>query len=211
MHRRVKHKDEIIQRCEKWMIKDPAMQKGKWKETFLNEGDLYLEIGSGKGQFITKLAIQNPSKNFIAAEGGDKIFVRILQKVEQIEAKNLMVITEYMSKLDSVFSPGEIAGIYLNFCDPWPKERHAKRRLTHRDMLKQYRLIAQEGALLAFKTDNQNLFEFSMEEFSIAGLKILATTQDLHHSVYAVDNITTEYEDKFVSRGCPIFYTLAAL
>ena len=211
MHRKVKHKEEIIQRCERWVVKDPALQRGKWSDAFPKEGDIYLEIGSGKGQFITGLATQFPSKNFIAAEGGDKIFVRILQKAEKIQATNLLVITEYISSLETIFAPGEVAGIFLNFCDPWPKERHAKRRLTHRDRLAQYRLVSRAGALLAFKTDNRNLFEFSIEEFSAAGLRILAITRDLHHSPYINGNITTEYEDKFVSKGCPIYYALAEL
>lgn len=211
MHRKVKHKDEIIQRCEKWIVQEPATKRANWKAEFPNEGDIYLEIGSGKGQFITRLASQNPSKNFIAVEGGDKIFVRLLQKAEQADATNLLLIPEYISNPELIFAPGEISGIYLNFCDPWPKERHAKRRLTHRDMLNQYRLVSQKGSLLAFKTDNQSLFEFSMEEFSAVGLKILVTTRDLYHSPYIESNVATEYEDKFVLRGCPIFYTLAQL
>lgn len=211
MHRKVKNKEEIIRRCTKWIVKNPEVERGKWRTVFPNEGDIYLEIGSGKGQFITRLATQNPFKNFIAVEGGDKIFVRLLQKAEQAELTNLLLLPEYMSKLDPIFAPGEIAGIYLNFCDPWPKERHSKRRLTHRDMLRQYRLVAKEGALLAFKTDNQSLFEFSMEEFSAAGLKTVVTTRDLHRSIYAGNNITTEYEDKFSQRGCPIYYILAEL
>ncbi|NCB42338.1 MAG: tRNA (guanosine(46)-N7)-methyltransferase TrmB [Clostridia bacterium] len=211
MHRKVKHKDEIIQRCKKWIVLDPCARKGSWAHSFTSHGKPYLEIGSGKGQFITRLASINPSKNFIAAEGGDKIFVRLLQKAEEEDIQNLLLIPEYMSDLQTIFSRGEVAGIYLNFCDPWPKERHAKRRLTHRDMLAQYRTISQEGALLAFKTDNSELFEFSMSEFLHAGLHILAYTKDLHKSEYAADNITTEYEDKFTAKGCPIFYALAAL
>ena len=109
MHRKVKHKDEIIQRCEKWIVEDPAAQKGNWRHIFPSEGDLYLEIGSGKGQFITRLALQNPSKNFIAAEGGDKIYARLLQKAETRDVKNLLVITEYISTIETIFAAEEVA------------------------------------------------------------------------------------------------------
>lgn len=211
MHRSVKHKDEIIARCEKWIVKDPESRKGQWSKAFPGEGALHVEIGSGKGQFITGLAAQNPSKNFIAIEGGDKIFVRLLQKAEQAGAENLLLIPQYVSNLEAIFSPGEVSGIYLNFCDPWPKDRHAKRRLTHRNMLRQYRLITKDDSLLALKTDNQKLFDFSMEEFSKIGLNVLAVSRDLHHCAHAVGNITTEYEDKFAADGCPIFYALVAL
>lgn len=211
MHRRVKNKDEIIVRCKNWIAEEPEARRGKWNESFPNAGALHVEIGSGKGQFITTLAMRNPSENFIAVEGGDKIYVRLLEKAERENVENILLITKYVTKIEDIFAPGEVAGIYVNFCDPWPKERHAKRRLTHRNMLQQYQMITKEGAHLALKTDNQDLFDFSLDEFSSAGLELLEFSRDLHHCAYAAGNITTEYEDKFAAEGRPIFYALAAL
>jgi tRNA (guanine-N7-)-methyltransferase len=207
----VKNKEEIMLQCRRWVVGDAALLKGGWRQAFTNPGPLYLEIGCGKGQFITGLARKEPSCNFIAAEGGENIVIRTLQKAHDAALENLLVIPGYIADPELLFEKGELSGIYINFCDPWPKERHARRRLTHRDLLKKYRLITEPEGVLAFKTDNQELFDFSLEEFQSTGLKLLKMTRDLHHSEYAAGNTSTEYEDKFAAMGKPIFYALVSL
>ena len=167
---------------------------------------LFLEIGSGKGAFITQLALQNPDKFYLACEGGININVRILQKAAELNLQNLKVITEYITVPTDWFAPNTLDGIYINFCDPWPKDRHAHRRLTYRNLLEGYKTIAKPGAFLQFKTDNDALFEWSLEEFKAADLLILEMSRDLHNSGFAEKNIPTEYETKFASAGKSINY-----
>jgi len=209
--RRVKNKDEIMRNAHKWVVNEPQSLKGNWKQAFKNEHDIYLEIGSGKGQFIAELALQESSNNFIAAEGGENIVVRILEKAQAVGLGNLLVIPEYITDPCAIFATGELSGIYINFCDPWPKDRHSKRRLIHREMLEKYRKITNNKATLAFKTDNHSLFEFSMDEFKSVGLNVFKMSTDLHNSEYAYCNTPTEYEDKFAAEGKPIFYALVSL
>ena len=185
--------------------------KGAWANVFSRPGSIFLEIGSGKGQFITSLATANPEQNFIAIEGGENIAVRILEKAEAKGLDNLLVVMAYADDLNEWFAEGEAAGIYLNFCDPWPKLRHAARRLTHRCRLEQYRSITDRDGALALKTDNPSLFEFSLAEFEAAGLVLLEHTWDLHGADQSGKNHTTEYEDKFSGEGRPICYARAAL
>lgn len=209
--RKVKNKEEIFVRCAPWIVSDPAACRGKWEGAFASPGKIFLEVGSGKGQFITSLAAACPRYNFIAVEGGGNIAVRILEKAESAGLKNLLVIMEYAEDLNRWFAPGETAGIYVNFCDPWPKLRHGSRRLTHHTRLAQYRRISAPGSELAFKTDNQALFTFSLEEFEAAGLPLLEHTRDLYGDGRGPQPHTTEYEDKFSGEGKPICFARAAL
>ena len=167
---------------------------------------VYIEIGSGKGRFLTQMALKNPDKYYLACEGGVNINVRIMQKAKELQLGNLKVITDYITVPAEWFPENSLDGIYINFCDPWPKDRHAHRRLTYRKLLEQYKLIVKPGAFLQFKTDNDDLFEWSLEEFKAAGLEILEFSRDLWNSEYEKENIHTEYEEKFGDTGKTINY-----
>ncbi len=207
----VKGKEGIMLLCQNWIVREPQTRKGSWAESFKRRGDIFLELGSGKGQFITRLAAEEPAHNFIAAEGGENIVIRTLEKAQAASLENLLVIPEYITDPELVFEEDELSGIYVNFCDPWPKERHARRRLIHRELLRKYQHITKAGSMLAFKTDNEALFQFSLEQFRATELDIVEFSMDLHHSKYASGNISTEYEDKFAAMGKPIFYALVSL
>lgn len=168
---------------------------------------VYIEIGSGKGQFLTQKALLEPNNYYLACEGGSNIYIRVLQKARKLELKNFKLINEYIVEPAEWFPENSLDGIYINFCDPWPKKRHAHRRLTHRRLLEQYIRIAKPGACLEFKTDNDALFEWSLEEFEAAGLlPALEQSRDLWRSEYAGKNIRTEYEDRFGGAGKGINY-----
>ena len=205
-HRPVKNKEEIIEAGKCWLVEDPEGQKGRWSSIFsCPDHPLYLEIGSGKGKFIAEEAEKHPENNYLACEGGGKIYPRILQKIAEKELENLFVIPSYYLKERPCFSENELDGIYLSFSDPWPKDRHAKRRLTSRQFLARYEQVLAPGAEVVFKTDNQGLFDFSLEEAEAAGWAVTHVTRDLHADAEAVkDNVMTEYEQKFAAEGVPI-------
>ena len=205
----VKNKAQILLECAEYNITNPEELKGKWKDRFDNgKEDIFLEIGSGKGQFLLGMATSFADKNFIACEGGENINVRILQKVQQNQPGNMLVITKYIEKASDMFAEGELSGIYLNFSDPWPKDRHQHRRLTYRDRLEEYKKVIKPGGFLAFKTDNDELFEWSLSEFEFCGLNPSIICRDLWNSEYKEANIPTEYEEKFASQGKTINYVL---
>ena len=176
-----------------YVIGDPEKYQGDWGQLFQNDAPLYLEIGCGKGRFITEMAALHPENNYIGIERFPSVLLRALEKRETIEQDNLYFLGE-----------GEVAGIYLNFSDPWPKERHRKRRLTSVEFLERYRRVLAKDAVIEFKTDNRKLYEFSKESAEEAGYKILLDVPDLHHSPYLAGNVMTEYEDRFVTLGEPI-------
>lgn len=195
-------------------IKNEIEQKGKWHTVFGNENPIHIEIGMGKGQFLLNLAKQNPQINYIGIERYSSVLLRALEKYDTEEfcdMKNIVLSVWMLSLLPDVFGEGEVAKIYLNFSDPWPKARHAGRRLTSTRFLGQYdKVLAQDG-VVEFKTDNSQLFEFSLEQVAEAGWKLLAHTYDLHHDEKMnVGNIMTEYEQKFSSLGNPIHKLIAA-
>lgn len=198
--RNIKNKQEIIDRCRRFIVEDPTGQKGRWSQRFLKPGDVYVEIGSGKGRFITQMAQRYPQHNFIAVERGPNVAIRTLEKAEATDASNLLVVAAHIDSVRDWFAEGEIAGLYLNFSDPWPKARHAKRRLTHRARLLQYRCIAAPGALLYFQTDDASFFAFSMEEFAAAGLTDVIASGRKEDILRQADDIfllpETEYEGK---------------
>ena len=190
-----------------WVIQEPEKRKGAWREVFGNENPIHIEVGMGKGQFITELARRNPEINYIGIERYTSVLYRALQKREALEEElpNLFYLCVDAKDLPEIFAAGEVGKIYLNFSDPWPKERHARRRLTSREFLARYETILTPGGLVEFKTDNRGLFDFSLEEAKEANWELLVCTFDLHHDKeLMVGNIMTEYERKFSNLRNPI-------
>ena len=192
------------------VIKNETRYRGTWKETFQNpENPIHIEIGMGKGQFLLTLAKENPFINYIGIERYSSVLLRAVEKFdrdEYRELENIRFICMDAKELDKVFAPEEVDKIYLNFSDPWPKARHAKRRLTSKEFLKRYEGILVQHGEVEFKTDNTELFNFSLEQIEEAkGWELLAHTFDLHHNEEMnKGNIMTEYEAKFSAKGQPI-------
>ena len=191
-----------------YCIKSPETHKGHWQEIFPSQQPLHIEIGMGKGRFLMDMAVLHPEINYVGIEMYDSVLLRAVQKREKLETeiKNLFFIRMDARQLPEVFAEGEVNRIYLNFSDPWPKDRHAKRRLTSHEFLARYEKILKKDGTLEFKTDNKDLFDFSLEEMKNAeGWELTAFTYDLHHDVVLSEgNVMTEYEEKFSSIGNPI-------
>lgn len=195
--------------ASEFVIHDPENHKGKWHEVFRNNKPIHIEIGMGKGKFITQLAMQNPDINYIGIEKYSSVLIRAIEKRREVERTNLYFILFDADNINEIFAENEVSQIYLNFSDPWPKDRHAKRRLTSKEFLSRYdKLLKPEGEV-TFKTDNTGLFEFSLEQVTVAGWKLRNYTYDLHHSEYVEGNVMTEYEEKFSSLGNPIHRLVA--
>lgn len=195
-----------------YVIQDPEKRKGRWKEVFGNQNPVRIEVGMGKGRFIMDMAQLHPEVNYIGIEMYDSVLLRAVQKIEQLEEKlpNLYFIRTDARNLPEIFGKEEVDRVYLNFSDPWPKDRHAKRRLTSRQFLERYDQILVKHGQVEFKTDNRPLFEFSLEEIREAGWTLLAHTFDLHHDKQMMEgNVMTEYEEKFSSVGNPIHKFIA--
>ncbi|MBQ0078941.1 MAG: tRNA (guanosine(46)-N7)-methyltransferase TrmB [Eubacterium sp.] len=205
-HKKVKNLAERIEANRRFIVDDPRAYKGKWREFFGIEGPLYIELGCGKGKFITSHALDNPDACFIGIEGLGAVLIRGLEKAAETEIPNVRYIMEYVVDIRDFFEDDEVDGVYLNFSDPWPKARHAKRRFTFGDTLLKYRQILKDGGFVAFKTDNEELFEFTLEEIERLGLPINEMSRDLHNSDLAAREYTTEYEDKFRGYGKNINY-----
>lgn len=210
--RNIPRADDVIQNHFA-AIKKEKEQRGKWSEVFGNTNPIHIEIGMGKGQFLLNLAKRNPDINYIGIERYSSVLLRALEKYdteEFCEMKNVRFICVDASLLPEIFAEREIEKIYLNFSDPWPKARHARRRLTSTRFLTQYEKVLVEDGLVEFKTDNRALFEFSLEQVEEAGWTLAASTFDLHHDVKLnVGNVMTEYEEKFSSMGNPIYKLIA--
>lgn len=194
------------------VIQNPEENKGNWKKVFGNQNPVRIEVGMGKGRFIMDMARLNPEYNYIGIEMYDSVLLRAVQKLEQSDENlpNLYFIRMDARNLPEVFGKEEVDRIYLNFSDPWPKDRHAKRRLTSRQFLERYDQILTKEGQVEFKTDNRPLFEFSLEEIEATGWKLLAHTFDLHHDEDMIKaNVMTEYEEKFSSAGNPIHKLIA--
>jgi len=190
----------------RFVVQEPFERKGKWNAFFGNENPIHIEIGMGKGRFIMDLAAANPDINYIGIEKYSTVLLRAIQKMEENELPNLRFIRMDAEDICEVFDREETAKIYLNFSDPWPKDRHAKRRLPSRQFLARYNLILKKDGRIEFKTDNVDLFDFALEEIEPAGWKVEAVTRDLHHDeTMFAGNIMTEYEEKFSSLGNPIY------
>lgn len=193
-------RDEIA--ASPFTIKNETACRGKWNEIFCNEHPVFIEIGMGKGQFIMELARLNPDKNYVGIEKYSSVLIRALEKQAEEQLPNLFFIRMDAENIAGVFGQGEVAGIYLNFSDPWPKDRHAKRRLTSIQFLERYSQILTPEGHVIFKTDNRDLFDFSMEQVKLTPhWRLLNYTFDLQHSEYAKGNIMTEYETRFVEQG----------
>ena len=204
--------DNVIQNHQV-AIKNEKEYKGKWNTIFQNDNPIHIEIGMGKGQFILNLAKQNPQINYVGIERYSSVLLRALEKFdteEFCELKNIRFICMDAMELPEVFALGEVAKIYLNFSDPWPKKRHARRRLTSTQFFAQYDQVLIKEGVIEFKTDNRPLFDFSLEQVEEAGWKLLGKTFDLHHDVQMNQgNVMTEYEEKFSSMGNPIHKLIA--
>lgn len=189
----------------RFVVHEPAAWKGKWSDVFGNDGPIHIEIGMGKGRFLMNLAAANPDINYIGIEKYSTVLLRAVQKMEAQELSNVRLIRMEAEEICEVFDKGEVAKIYLNFSDPWPKDRHAKRRLPSRQFLARYHEILAADGRIEFKTDNAHLFDFALEEIAPAGWKLEAMTRDLHHDErMLVGNVMTEYEERFSSMGNPI-------
>ncbi len=188
------------------VIHEPEKLKGKWRERFGNNRPIRIEIGMGKGKFIHELAEKNPKVNYIGIEKYSSVLLRALQKMEAFPVPNLLFIRMDAENITEVFDTGEVERIYLNFSDPWPKDRHAKRRLPSGEFLKRYDRILEKDGVLEFKTDNKGLFDFALEEVPAAGWEALKISFDLHRDEeMGRDNVMTEYEEKFSALGNPIY------
>ncbi len=178
---------------------------GKWSDIFGNNQPIRIEIGMGKGKFIHTMAKEHPEINYIGIEKYSSVLLRAIQKMETEELPNLKFIRMDAEDIAKVFGAGEVDRIYLNFSDPWPKDRHAKRRLPSKEFLARYDVILKKDGILEFKTDNRDLFDFAVEELEPAGWKAQVITYDLHSDEGLMEgNVMTEYEEKFSSMGNPI-------
>lgn len=195
---------EIIAENE-WCIQEPEKQKGRWQEVFGNDHPIHIEIGMGKGQFLMTLAGQNPDINYIGIEKYSSVLLRALQKMVEAPLDNVRFIRMDAETITDVFQKDEVSRIYLNFSDPWPKDRHARRRLTSKEFFARYDRILTKDGQVEFKTDNDALFDFSLEQVEAAGWHLKSFTRDLHHDASMNQgNIMTEYEERFSAMGNPI-------
>lgn len=197
--------DVYIEQSE-FVIQDFKGQKGNWKAVFTNENPIHIEVGMGKGRFLMDLAALNPNINYVGIEMYSSVLLRAVQKMEENTLENIRFIRMDAREIEEVFDKEEVDKIYLNFSDPWPKDRHAKRRLPSRQFLARFNNILKKDGNLEFKTDNRDLFDFAVEEVEPAGWKIDAITYDLHNDEKMNQgNVMTEYEEKFSSKGNPIY------
>jgi tRNA (guanine-N7-)-methyltransferase len=199
----------IIQQHDDIVVFKPHEYKGKWREQFSakngNKPDapLHVELGMGRGKFISTQGLLHKHIDFVGIDLRHEIILSALEKVLKNELDNVFLVPYNILNLEDAFEAGEVDTFYINFCDPWPKVRHSKRRLTHRLFLEKYRTILKNGGKIEFKTDSRELFDFSVEEFKESGYEILDLTYDLHNGSYP-ENITTEYEEKFIKKGVKI-------
>jgi tRNA (guanine-N7-)-methyltransferase len=222
--RRIKNLEEKLKACEAFIVYDAQEYKGHWRDLFKDTKDaadvneemaaagsgtekrLYMELGCGKGAFISELAKRNPEDLYLGFEIQQSAVAIAGKKLLEDEPRNIKLVNYYVDDLHDLFEENELDGIFLNFSDPWPKKRHAKRRLTHRKKLEAYRDVIKPGGFLEFKSDNDGLYEFTVEEMKESGYEISAMTTDLHNSPYMETNILTEYEEKFSNLGKNIYY-----
>lgn len=202
--RKKKHGSERISALSDLLITDTSAAPGYNQRFFAGASPLHLEIGCGKGRFICGMAQTHPDINFIAVERVPDIIVTAMEACNRISLTNIRFIIGDAFLLPDYFADGEVNRIYLNFSDPWPKKKHHKRRLTAPGFLNIYKTLLSPGGSVILKTDNHDLFVFSLEEFQKAGFRLDAVTYDLHNSIYNTGNIMTEYEMNFSSKGFPI-------
>lgn len=187
-----------------YVIGNPEEKKAHWADVFGNENPVHIEVGMGKGKFLMELARMHPDINYVGIERYSTVLLKAIRKQEALKLPNLFFLREDAGTLADIFGPGEVAKIYLNFSDPWPKDRHAKRRLTSPRFMAVYDRILKPEGIVEFKTDNQELFAYSLQSVPEAGWNVDWHTFDLHHSEYGEGNVMTEYEAKFSAQGKPI-------
>ena len=202
--RKVKGADIKLLSYKDYVLRDNIETlKGKWNEKFNNNNSIHVEFGTGRGKFITTLAAQNPDINYIAFEIKEEVLIKGVEKAVEANLNNILFAWADVKNILDYFDENELSRVYVNFCDPWPKKRWAKRRLTHTNFLNMYEKVLNENGELHFKTDNQNLFEFSLNEISANDWQLKNISLDLANSDF--ENVTTEYEDKFMSYGMKIY------
>lgn len=205
--RHIKGAEEMIA-ANRYVIQDPKAAKGGWRSVFPKaqpESPLHIEIGTGKGRFITTLAANNPDICYIGIENHSSVLLKAVQKLESNELPNLRFILMDAIYIEETFTPGEVDRIYLNFSDPWPKDRHAKRRLPSGQFLNRFHNILNDKGTIEFKTDNRALFDYALDEVKCSDFELVAVTYDLHNDEQMnAGNIMTEYEERFSSIGNPI-------
>ena len=204
--RKIPRAGEYIAAQPEYAVVGGEQLKGKWQSFFVQSQPLHIEIGMGKGGFINEMARRNPDINFIGIELYDSVLLRSLEKLVENPLPNLRLLHADAANLKDVFGEGEVSKIYLNFSDPWPKTRHEKRRLTYKSFLTVYQEVLMADGKLQLKTDNQSLFEYSLWSFNDYGMKFLDVSVDLHANEERYpNNVMTEYEKKFHSKGNPIY------
>ena len=205
--RNIRGSKDVIASCP-FVVQEPESCRGRWAEVFGNENPIHIEVGMGKGRFLLNMAKTYPNINFIGIERYSSVLLRAVEKFDTEEFSdlpNIRFVCMDARELPEVFAESEVDRIYLNFSDPWPKSRHAKRRLTSTEFLSRYEKVLPPQGLVEFKTDNTPLFDFSLEQVKEAGWTLQAFTYDLHHNKELnKENIMTEYEEKFSSKGNPI-------
>ena len=209
---RMRKKKNLIprmERCSASLVKEPYDMPGKWRELMPGARELRLELGCGKGRFTAGVAAAEPDVLFIAVELVPDAMVVAMERCAEAGLKNVFFVDANADQLPQFFAPGEVDRIYINFCDPWPTKKHAKRRLTHGNFLQLYRKVLAENAQIHFKTDNQGLFEFSVEEIPQFGFTLSEVTRNLHEN--GPVGVMTDYEAKFYELGQPINRLVATM
>ena len=209
---RMRKKKNLIprmERCSAVLITEPFTLRGQWRSLFDSEAPLHVELGCGKGRFTAETACQHPDTLFVAIERVPDAMVMAMERVCAMGLNNVRFISCDAAQLPDIFAPGEVDRIYINFCDPWPTKRHAKRRLTHTNFLKLYRQVLKPHGEIHFKTDNAPLFAFSLDEFPAAGFSLSEVTHDLHKN--GPCGVMTDYEAKFHELGTPINRCVATM
>ncbi|WP_195924998.1 tRNA (guanosine(46)-N7)-methyltransferase TrmB [Sarcina ventriculi] len=199
-----------------FFVQNPKEYKGKWSSSFKNEGIMYLELGCGKGNFVSVHGARNKDKNYIAIDIKDEVLVLAKRNIERVYTENNEILDNVKLMAQEIGLINDILGeedkidrIYINFCNPWPKEKHKKRRLTHTRQLENYKKFLVNNGEIWFKTDDDNLFEESLEYFKESGFDVIYKTYDLHNSEYDKDNIRTEHENMFTEKGIKIKFLIA--
>ena len=204
--RKKRHIPERMEVCHERWFDAPVLNKGNWRQAcgFPEDCKVFLELGCGKGKFCTETALANPNVLYIALERDSSVILAAIEKAHAMNIPNLFFLNADAQLLDNYFAENEIDRIYINFCDPWSRRNKPKRRLTYRAFLEQYKSLLKEHGQLRFKTDNDELYDFSLEEFEFCGFKLSEQTRDLHNSEWDKDNVRTEFEQKFADQGIGI-------
>lgn len=200
--RRMRNLEPRMEKCAAYRIEEPAQHKGTWRNLKPDATALWVEVGCGKGKFTAETAQANPDVLLIAVERCREAMVVAMEKAKSLGLTNVFYIDMDVAAIEDIFAAGEIDRLFINFPDPWPRKKNAKRRLTHRSFLDKYCRVVRENGEVHFKTDNAPLFEYSVEEFAACGLEVKNLTRDLHKD--GVVGIMTGYEEKFHALGTPI-------